>query len=42
VVHGYHVGFVWAAAFLSVAPMIGAVAISAKNEDLPADGAVAV
>ncbi len=40
-VHGYHVAFVWAAVFLAVALVIGAVAISARKDDLPADAALA-
>ena len=41
-VHGYHVAFVWGAVLLAVALVIGAVAISAKKDDLPADAAMAV
>ena len=41
-VHGYHVAFIWAAVFLAVALVIGAVAISAKKDDLPAEAAMAV
>ena len=41
-VHGYHVAFVWAAGFLAVALVIGALAISAKKDDLPAEAAMAV
>jgi EmrB/QacA subfamily drug resistance transporter len=40
-VHGYHVAFVWAAVFLAVALVIGAVAISARKDDLPAEAAMA-
>jgi predicted MFS family arabinose efflux permease len=40
-VHGYHVAFVWAAAFLAVALVIAAVLISAKKDDLPAEPAMA-
>jgi EmrB/QacA subfamily drug resistance transporter len=41
-VHGYHVAFVWAAAFLAVALVIGVLLISARKDDLPADAAMAV
>jgi len=41
-VHGYHVAFVWAAVFLAVALVISAVLISARKDDLPAEGALAV
>ena len=40
-VYGYHVAFVWGAVFLLVAMVIGAVLISAKKDDLPAEGALA-
>lgn len=41
-VHGYHVAFVWGAGFLALALLIGAVLISARKDDLPADAALAV
>jgi EmrB/QacA subfamily drug resistance transporter len=41
-VHGYHVAFVWAAVFVAVALVIGAVGIAARKDDLPADAALAV
>jgi EmrB/QacA subfamily drug resistance transporter len=40
-VHGYHVAFAWAAVLLAVALVIGALSISAKKHDLPADAAMA-
>jgi EmrB/QacA subfamily drug resistance transporter len=41
-VHGYHVAFVWGSVILAVALVIAAVAISAKKDDLPTEGALAV
>jgi EmrB/QacA subfamily drug resistance transporter len=40
-VHGYHVAFIWAAVFMAVGLVIGAVGISAKKDDLPAEAALA-
>jgi EmrB/QacA subfamily drug resistance transporter len=41
-VHGYHVAFVWGAGFLALALLLGAVLVSARKDDLPADAALAV
>ena len=41
-VHGYHVAFIWGAVMLAVALVIALVAISAKKDDLPTEGALAV
>ncbi|QXG75240.1 MFS transporter [Modestobacter sp. L9-4] len=41
-VHGYHVAFIWGSVILALALVIAAVAISAKKDDLPTEGALAV
>jgi EmrB/QacA subfamily drug resistance transporter len=41
-VHGYHVAFIWGSVILAIALVIAAVAISAKKDDLPTEGALAV
>ena len=41
-VHGYHVAFIGGAVLLGVALLVALVAISAKKDDLPTEGALAV
>jgi len=41
-VHGYHVAFIWGSVILAIALVIAGVFISAKKDDLPAEGALAV
>jgi EmrB/QacA subfamily drug resistance transporter len=41
-VHGYHVAFIWGSVILAIALVSALVFISAKKDDLPTEGALAV